>query len=254
LIWWLVGVAVDLGAAKISDASEKEWFGSLGKALAGGHSKTKPEDSAVGFNRAQNIFNKLKASAGLRDLDYQLYYMEEKEPNAFAAPGGAVGITQGLLDLVTGEIGIAMVLAHELGHHENRHALRGIGRSLALSVILGAVFGGDNALVSSAVGLAEASYSRGQETQADRWGLVHVHRIYGRTNGALEFFEDIDKLKGGMDSRALRIISSHPYTPDRIKAIRQLQAKLNAGGRSPSTKGIPKELKQPPHHDQTNAE
>ena len=223
-VYVLVGVGVNYAADRLSDETETQLFAGYSKIFL------KPEAAAtpkkVNFLTAEGIFKRLTERKDLRKLNYQLFYDDSSLPNAFAAPGGGVSITAGLLDMVTGEVGLAMVLGHELGHHQARHALRGLGRGIALSLIIGVFFGGDNALVTGALGLAEASHSRSQEHAADAMGLKLVYETMGTTKGAFEFFEDIHKLKEKGDSKFARLMSSHPYTPDRIAALRKLEVKL----------------------------
>jgi predicted Zn-dependent protease len=149
------------------------------------------------------------------------------EPNAVAVPGGGVGVTQGLLDRVQTETGLAMVLAHELGHHQHRHALKRIGRGLIFTIALGLILGGDVASVAQ-IGLdvAETSYSRGQETESDEFGLRRLFQTYGTTEGCLEFFEMMQKEFETDSQRWMAFFSTHPLTSERIAHLRELAGEL----------------------------
>ena len=57
-------------------------------------------------------------------------------PNAFAIPGGGIGLTTGLLEAMLTEEGMAFVLAHELGHHTKRHVLKNFWRAILWTGIL----------------------------------------------------------------------------------------------------------------------
>ena len=220
-----IGIAVNYTSDKIADETEARLFSSISIAMLETGARSNLVKTPE-FLRAEQIFSHLLEQPELRQLNYKLYYDAEPLPNAFAAPGGGVSVTAGLLKMVKSEVGLAMVLAHELGHHQARHALRSIGRGLALTVVMTIFFGNDNALVSQLLGLAEASHSRSQERVADAMGLKMVYRTLGTTAGAFEFFEELDKKKSIGDSKFLRLLSSHPYTPDRIAALRLLERNL----------------------------
>ena len=227
ILYLLVGVVVNFASKRISDESEARLFAGFSKKIDA--LKKAEELKQPDFLVAQTLFDQLTSQPGLRKLNYQLTFEDDPIPNAFAFPGGSVSITSGLLKIVPGKTGLAMVLAHELGHHQGRHALRGVGRSIAMSLVVGLIFGSDNTFITSALSLAEASHSRSQEHAADAWGLKLVYSTLGTTDGAYEFFENIVKNPERNDSKFARILSSHPYTPDRISALRVLEGKLKNG-------------------------
>ena len=182
--------------------------------------------------RAEKIFHRLLESPGLRPLSYKLFLVPTKELNAFAVAGGAVGVTQGLLDDIESEAGLALVLGHELGHHQARHPLKRFGRMLVFSVARALLFGAhDISLVDQSLALADSSYSRRQERQADAFGLRLVHDVYGQTEGSLEFFERIRSEHATEDLRWAAFVRSHPLTSDRIAELRTLQVQLDDGAR-----------------------
>lgn len=177
--------------------------------------------------RAEKIFQRLHGATWLRPLHYRLFLVPTSEPNAFAVPGGAVGVTQGLLDDIESEAGLAMVLGHELGHHQARHPLKRIGRMLVFNVARALLFGAhDTSLVDRSLAIADLSYSRRQERQADAFGLRLVHDVYGHTEGSLEFFERIRSEHGTEEARWAVFVRSHPLTSDRIADLRTLQVAL----------------------------
>ncbi len=215
--WFLVGVVADGIAERITAETEARWFGGLGETLAAGGEETKTPD----LERAERILGELLEAGDLRALPFRLVELDDDAPNALAAPGGLVGVTRGLLDRVRSERGLAMVLAHELGHHHHRHTLRRVGRALALQALLALVDGG--AALEQSVGLAEASYSRDQEREADRFGLELVHRAYGGLDGALEFFELVEEEER---EAWTDFTSSHPLTSKRLEELREFAREL----------------------------
>ena len=151
---------------------------------------------------------------------------DEAPPNAAAFPGGYILVTPALLDGASSENEIAMVLGHELGHFKNRDHLRGLGKGLALSLILAAIGASGTsdsvgAVAEFAGGLALRSFSREQEKMADEFGLSLVAKHYGHVAGATRFFERVsseDKDSVGMKE----YLRTHPLSENRIDAIRVL--------------------------------
>jgi Zn-dependent protease with chaperone function len=155
-------------------------------------------------------------------LPYQvtLHLMDKPEINAFALPGGTMGINRGLINQVDTKMGMAFVLAHELGHFKNRDHLRSLGRGIVLlsgSVIL---TGGNTdlaAILNPSIGLQIAQYSQDRELQADNTALDLLYCAYGTTEGATELFEHMLQLE--TDSLLGHYFRSHPQTRTRIQAI-----------------------------------
>lgn len=213
----LIGVAADALAERIPDKLESDLFGSVGGRQSGWGVAETPEQK-----RAQGIFDKLKATKGIRELEYRLHFIKDDTPNAFAMPGGSLAVTDGLLKMVEGEIGLATVIGHEFGHQQYRHSLKMMGRSLLIGGILMFVIGDTGFLMGLALDMAEKSHSRAQEMEADAYGIKMVHKIYGTTKGSLEFFEKIDDKKNAAGDKVLAMLSTHPYTPERIEALKRI--------------------------------
>ena len=114
-----------------------------------------------------------------------------------AVPGGAIGITRGLLGkLDRDEIAEAFVIGHELGHFKHRDHLRGMGRAVGIQICYALIFSdsGNGAIVGSGTfDLLNKKYSRRQELSADRFGLLLVYKTYGRVQGADRLFDILEK-------------------------------------------------------------
>jgi len=178
------------------------------------------------FDKVQKIFDQLKEAPDLRPLPYRLIMLEMEAPNAFALPGGTIGVTSALLDEVKSEIGLAFVLAHELGHQQHRHALKRLGRSLIYRVAVGWISGsGDLSLLNHSMSLATLKHSRDQEREADQFGLALVYQTYGTTEGAFEFFEEMHALHGD-GSKLGAMFQTHPLTQERLADLEQSATEL----------------------------
>ena len=217
----LIGWAADFFARKIPDSLEANLFSTLPAQQENWQSSSQ--------RQALAIFKRLKSQKGLRQLDYRLFFHNQDEPNAFAYPGGSIAVTDGLLKFVDHDIGLAMVLAHEFGHHQNRHSLENMGRQLLFSTVFILVFGSDlSFLANAAFNHADNSHTQAQEREADAYGLNMIYQTYKTTDGALEFFKKLEQNPSTKSHRWASMLSTHPYTPDRIEHLKRLAEQLKA--------------------------
>lgn len=154
--------------------------------------------------------------------------LDDEQLNAFAAPGGLILVTTGLLDAVESENELAFVLGHELGHFRNRDHLRSMGRGLASSLVLGAisaVVGADVSSLGWLQRLNQLRYGRRQERAADVWGLGLTAKRYGHVAGATDFFERLPRSESALARSAESFLSSHPVSENRIEQLKELAVK-----------------------------
>lgn len=238
-IYAALGLIADAVAEHISDETEVRIFGGLSEALDG--AEPAPPDLVA-------LFDALRSDPAVhRRLAYRVFVLDEESPNAFALPGGGVGVTTGLLEHVHTRLGRAFVLAHELGHHERRHALKRLGRTLLLAVGLGLVEGSARGTSTPVLGVSEgllaARFSRAEEAEADAFAVALVgHGVPGnaraegppgqgaqsddQTDELLEFFRWVlcqapADLRGPLGESGLgELLASHPLTLDRVNAVR----------------------------------
>lgn len=139
--------------------------------------------------------------------------------NAIALPGGLIIVTQGLLDQVESENELAFVLGHELGHFRNRDHVRALGRGLVMSLFFVVITGNDvSGLGINATDITLRGFSRGQESEADEFGLAIVHSEYGHVNEAARMFERWDDA----DEKTLAFLtylSTHPQPGNRVSEL-----------------------------------
>lgn len=145
---------------------------------------------------------------------------DEDTPNAFAMIGGHIFVTRGLLENVSSENALAMVLAHEYAHVEQRHPLTLMLEQLSIGTLT-SLFGGDAAALISQNSnlLTMLSFSRDMEREADQRALGMLQTYYGHTAGAGEFFEQM--MAQHSESRWAQVFATHPLTTDRLQAIEQ---------------------------------
>ena len=216
--WFALGLIADVVAENLPDEMESKY---LRLRPAGAIQ----EDDRL--ERPQTLFDQLRQDPAVRGLRYELFMLEMGVPNAVAVPGGGVGVTPELLDRIGSDIGLAMVLGHELGHHSHRHVLRLAGRALLRAIAGGILFGGTGAetIAGRAQQLAQQSYARDAEREADDFGLRLVYRTFGTTEGALEFFEWA-KTQDGHVSKVGAWMQTHPLSAERLKTLTKLSKEL----------------------------
>jgi predicted Zn-dependent protease len=167
-------------------------------------------------------------------FDFEFFAVPDPSINAFALPGGFIGVNTGLVLLAQSESELASVLAHEITHVTQRHYTRSIAgqqRSLlytlaALAVGIAASRSGSSsagqattAAVASAQALAiqsQLNYTREHEYEADRLGFQRLIAAGFDVNSMAVFMERLQKSSRFSDGGAPSYLRSHPITYERI--------------------------------------
>ncbi len=182
--------------------------------------------------------------------DYRLSTMLIDSPNlnAFAAPGGIIGVNAGLFFHADTEGQFAAVLAHELAHLSQRHYARNVEDSrnkrlptaaaILASVILMAAGGGDvgiAALSTTVAGIqsSQLRFSRQFEREADNIGIQTLAQAGFDPRAMPEIFENMNK-SSRYQSRPPEFLLTHPVTDNRIADSRARAAQMPRKGRSDS--------------------
>lgn len=226
-IYFAIGVIVDLAVSYISVEREVALFQKfdpihLSDDISDGHNSEQ-------LQNAQRILDQLVVDHSVPAIPYTLVLLDQQEPNAFAIPGGTLGVTRGLLELVNDDVELGFVLAHELGHFKHRDHLRGLGRAIGITAIFATVFGNtidDNAMgmvLTTALGNA---YSRQQELAADTFGLQLIYRQLGTTEGFDRLFRVLEEQSETPEW--LFMMATHPAPSDRIRQLRVIASELES--------------------------
>ena len=177
--------------------------------------------------RVQQVIDGLTEHWEDAPLAYQSFLLNESSPNAFAFPGGYIGVTTGLLEMAETENELAFVLAHELGHFKHRHHIQGLSQGLSWMIVQ-AFFqmatGGtvsQNMVFDFFEMFSLRKNQREHETEADEFGLELLAKRYGHTRGAIHFFQ---KIKGQSPENLKlfeKFTSSHPLPEERIEQLQK---------------------------------
>lgn len=155
----------------------------------------------------------LAARLGMKD-DVDLRVVDVPMVNAVTLPGGHVVLFSGLLRQSDTPDEVAGVLAHELGHVENRDVLESLVRQLGLSVVLGGLDGNVGGYTNA---LLSASYSRGAETRADGFAIDALAQARISPKPTAAFFQRLSrhevKVEGA--NALLGYLASHPMSSER---------------------------------------
>ena len=203
-------------------------------------------DDPVLSDYLQSIWQPLMAAARARgelnsELDerfaWELFLIRDRTVNAFALPGGYLGMHLGLIGVVSNRDELAAVLGHELSHVTQRHISRLISQQASTTpwmigaMILGALVASKNPQAASAAivgGQAVAAqtqlnFSRDMEREADRVGLTVMLDAGFDSRGASGMFEKLQQASRLNDNGAFPYLRSHPLSTQRIAEV---QARL----------------------------
>jgi predicted Zn-dependent protease len=144
--------------------------------------------------------------------DYRFEVFDNSMINAFTLPGGIILISKGLLEFADSPEEVAAVIAHEMGHVENRDVIRRLIRELSINILLS-----QDTYVLSEVSknLSSNSYSRKQETAADEFALKTLEESNIEPRILATFFRKIKDKEGDLPPY-LEAFSSHPNFSSRI--------------------------------------
>ena len=169
-------------------------------------------------------------------FSWEAFLVRDRSVNAFALPGGYIGVHLGLIAITGSRDELASVLAHELTHVTQRHIARGITNSKRQSLIgLAAMIVG--MIAASRAGSADAAnaaiaggqaasiqgqlnFSRDMEREADRIGFQLLTGAGFAPSGMATMFEKLDQASRLNDSGAYPYLRSHPLTSERIGEAR----------------------------------
>ncbi len=165
--------------------------------------------------------------------DFEFFVLKDATLNAFAMPGGYIGVHTGLIQAAQSESELASVLAHEISHVTQHHLARQLSTqsqaqlpmllSMAVAILAarshsdlsaGAMMAGQAAGIQQ-----QLNYSRDFEREADRLGLQLLERAGFDVRGMAAFFERLQKFGRLYENNAPGYLRTHPLTTERIADI-----------------------------------
>lgn len=201
------------------------------------------QEKRVSQNAAANaqvrrVGQRIASVVSVPHAQWEFVVFEDDTPNAFALPGGKVGVNTGILPITQTDAGLAAVIGHEVAHVVARHGGERMSQNLltslggtALDVGLGVGAGVSpqaRRLAMGAFGVGTQvgvllPYSRAHEIEADRLGMIYMARAGYDPREAVAFWERMARYKAGDGGgRGVpSILSTHPVDSDRIANLQR---------------------------------
>jgi len=184
----------------------------------------------------QSVGQRIAANAQNGDFRFKFFVVDDPAINAFALPGGYIGIHSGLLMATKNESELAGVMAHEISHVTQRHISRAIYASsrqsiLTMAAMLGAILlgaaTGSGDIIAGGVAGAQSmgaqqqiNFTRANEYEADRVGIGLLAASEFDPYGMPDFFETLGRQSGPLANQAPEFLRTHPVTVNRIAETR----------------------------------
>jgi predicted Zn-dependent protease len=174
------------------------------------------------------LIYKLSETSQVKDRQFTIVLIDEKSLNAFAAPGGVIGVNGGLFLNAGNEAQLASVLGHELAHLSQRHfarnVLRGRDTNLASSLVmvsaiaLAIISNNPTAFIAGPAALQQQQlrYSRIFEREADRYGFNNLIAAGYDPAGMGQMFENMAKVRKLSGDNPPEFLLTHPVTSSRV--------------------------------------
>lgn len=222
-------------------------------------------DDPVLKNFVESHVYSLAETSQLDDRRLTFVLINSPQLNAFAAPGGVVGVNGGLFLNAYTEAEFASVMAHELAHLSQRHFARNLQQqermripmmtAMLAGVILAAAGGGDVGIAALASTQAAAiqeqrRFSRQNEQEADRIGLTNLERAGYDPEAMPDMFERLAKM-GRFSRTPPEFLLTHPVTQSRIADSRNRAEQLKNGGQQDSVEYQMMRARVQLHHEQS---
>lgn len=239
-VWWLlyawgIPAFADGVAARLPVAWEEQLGATVTDTIAPAERRcSQPAQYAA----LKDILGRLTASGPSAAYRYTLIVTTDEIPNAFAAPGGFVVVTRGLLRLSDRPEEVAGVMAHEIQHIVHRHGTKLLVRELSLQALVSLAAGdlrGLRSTLNAASSLGGLRYRRADEMLADHdaVSLLATSHIDPRS---LQVF--LEKIKQSSAIHLPAYLSTHPPLEERIAAVSRL-AVLTTAQTIPLLPGYP---------------
>ncbi|MDA9677294.1 M48 family metalloprotease [Gammaproteobacteria bacterium] len=193
------------------------------------------------------LIYKLSETSQVKDRQFTIVLIDEKSLNAFAAPGGVIGVNGGLFLNAGNEAQLASVLGHELAHLSQRHfarnVLRGKDTNLASSLVmvsaiaLAIISNNPTAFIAGPAALQQQQlrYSRIFEREADRYGFNNLIAAGYDPAGMGQMFENMAKVRKLSGDNPPEFLLTHPVTSSRVSDAFNAADQINFTGGKKNT-------------------
>ena len=217
----------DYSSSSISLSGEYE-LGRLWLAMYRG--STKEHSDPLMRTYLEDLIYRLSETSEVRDRRFEFIILENKSINAFAAPGGIIGINLGMFLNTEKEGELASVMCHELAHLSQRHFARSQNKNSPLAnalMILGSIAIAAASRNPEAIMIAPAAmqqmsinYTRSNEKEADRIGFNNLVKAGFDPNDMTLIFQRMQDKYQREDSEQFSYLMTHPLPSERLTDMR----------------------------------
>lgn len=225
-----VGAVVETAGVLLPIGTEKEI--EIGRGIAATVAGRYPLSNDASLTEYVNLVGLTVAGEAPRnDIVYRFGVLETPDVNAFASPGGYIFITRGALDIIGSEAELAGVLAHEIGHVNERHVIEQIRKADVMreakdqSGLTGEKL---DKVVGHGSNVLFTGLSRGDEAAADSLGVEYAVSAGYDGSGLAAF---VNKLaQRSKENRLAEVLSTHPPPGERLTRLNRIVERLAVGG------------------------
>lgn len=184
--------------------------------------------------QVQRVAQRMIAQVSVPNAQWEVVVFDDPTPNAFALPGGKIGVHTGILPITQSDDGLATVIGHELAHVTLRHGGQRVSQQLVIAGITTIADVGlamnnvrERQYIMSGLGVGAAvglilPYSRSHEYEADRYGLYYMARAGYDPEAAIGFWQRMIAYGNQRGGKPPEWLSTHPADEKRIAQIQRL--------------------------------
>ena len=202
--------------------------------------KEKISTNRTANDRVRRVGERIAKAVGdqMPNAQWEFVVFESDQVNAFALPGGKVGVYTGLLKLATTDDELAIVMGHEIGHVIARHGAERITEQMLMQNLatIGSAYA-DGRYSPQAIQIAQAAYgagaalttlsfSRANESEADHMGVVFAAEAGYDPRAAIGFWEKMSAQKPAKPGLFENCLSPHPADDKRIADLKALMPQV----------------------------
>ena len=180
----------------------------------------------------QELVNDPSAPDYVKQANWEVTVFKDDSPNAFALPGGKIGVHTGMMKIAETQAQLAAVIGHEVGHVWARHGAERMSQGIAaqtgmqVAQVLAGEPTAQSQAIMQALGLGAQvgvllPFSRKHESEADEIGVKLMARAGFDPRGSVKLWQNMEKVGG---QRPPEFMSTHPASSTRIQ---QLRAKMD---------------------------
>ena len=182
-----------------------------------------PAERAYIFCVAQSVLRVVEEPYDSQAWEIEVFDMPDA--NAFAMPGGKIGVYSGLLDVAQDQDQLAAVIGHEIAHVTREHQVQQVNRGMVTqgaAAVVGASVGmQQTARMAAELGLT-LPFSRKHESEADDVGLLYMADAGFDPRASVTLWKNMEEKSGG--ARPPLFLSTHPAPEDRMSDLISLMS------------------------------